>query len=371
VGDGGSSDEDDSMSDAPQGPDWWQASDDKWYPPPRPQMPGDAPAAVAPGYAPPGSVPGAPPLGPPAGTPSGGYPQGGFPPAGPPGGPGGPGAPGPYGPSPYGGVPGQQPSANRTPLFIGLGVVVAIAVIGLIVALSGGDDDDGETSDRPQVTVPEVTAIDPGETTETTDAGSVGDASEGTTEVQGLELVDSGWSVAEDDSIVEGSYGIIIENKGEELVTNFNVEVAIYDLNDTVVGTNSHMVAKLAPGETLGIGYDINDDVSNGISRLDVAFEEGYGDSVPEGAFTVSEVATTTDEYGTETTFTVASSYTVDLDSPYAYVIYRDAAGKIIGGTYGLVDMVPAGGRANGTLTSYEPVPGVETAEVWVDQGFF
>ena len=33
------------MSDAPQGPDWWQASDDKWYPPPRPQMPGDAPAA--------------------------------------------------------------------------------------------------------------------------------------------------------------------------------------------------------------------------------------------------------------------------------------------------------------------------------------
>ena len=90
--------------------------------------------------------------------------------------------------------------------------------------------------------------------------------------------------------------------------------MAIYDLNDTVVGTNNHMVAKLAPAR-LGIGYDINDDVSNGISRLDVAFEEGYGDSVPEGAFPVSEVATTTDEYGTETTFTVASSYTVDLGS--------------------------------------------------------
>ena len=52
-------------------------------------------------------------------------------------------------------------------------------------------------------------------------------------------------------------------------------------------------------------------------------------------------------------------------------MIYPKHAGKIIGGTYGLVDMVPAGGRANGTLTSYEPVPGVETAEVWVDQGFF
>src|ERR671917_561650 len=37
------------MSDTPQGPDWWQASDDKWYPPPRPEMPGDADAtAVSP-----------------------------------------------------------------------------------------------------------------------------------------------------------------------------------------------------------------------------------------------------------------------------------------------------------------------------------
>ena len=365
------------MSDAPQGPDWWQASDDKWYPPPRPQMPGDVPAAAAPGYAPPGAVPGGPPFGPPpGGTPSGGYPQGGFPPGGPPPPapgypptPGGPGAPGPYGPSPYGGVPGQPPAPNRTPLFVGLGVVVAIAVIGLIVALSSGGDD--ETGDPPRTTLdaPEVTSIEP---TETTDGGgSVGDATEGTNAVEGLATVDSGWSVAEDDSITEGSYGIIIENQGDELITNFSVEVAIYDLNDTVVGTNNHSVAKLAPGERLGIGYDITDDVSNGISRLEVGFEEGYGDSVPEGAFTVSEVATTTDEYGTTTTFTVASSYGVDLDSPYAYVIYRDTAGKIIGGTYGLVDMIPAGGRANGELTSYDPVPNVATAEVWVDQGYF
>jgi hypothetical protein len=357
------------MSDAPQGPDWWQASDDKWYPPPRPQMPGDAPVA-APAFAPPG----APPSGPPTGPPSGYLPSGGYPPTGPPSGPGfppgpgGPGAPGPYSSGPYGGPAPQSP--NRTPLFIGLGVVVAIAVIGLIVALSGGDDEPSETGNRPQVTVtePEVTTLDP---TETTDGGSSGTASSGTTEIEGLAMVDNGFSVAEDDSIVEGSYGIIIENQGDELVTNFSVEVAIYDLNDTVVGTNSHMVAKLAPGERLGIGYDISDDVSNGIDRLEVGFEEGYGDSVPEGAFSVSDVATTTDEYGTETTFVVASSYTVDLDSPYAYVIYRDAAGKIIGGTYGIVDMVPAGGRANGTLTSYDPVPNVATAEVWVDQGYF
>ena len=212
------------------------------------------------------------------------------------------------------------------------------------MALSGGDDDDGgETSDRPQVTVPEVTTVDPGGTTETTDAGSVGDASEGTTEVQGLELVDSGWSVAEDDSIVEGSYGIIIENKGEELVTNFNVEVAIYDLNDTVVGTNSHMVAKLAPARRWASATTSTTTCRTASAGWTSPSRRATATRCPRVPSTVSEVATTTDEYGTETTFTVASSYTVDLDSLYAYVIYRDA-GKIIG-TYGLVDMVPAGGR--------------------------
>ena len=56
------------MSDTPQGPDWWQASDDKWYPPPRPDMPGDADAtAVSPGAMAPGAPAAGPPTGPPVG----------------------------------------------------------------------------------------------------------------------------------------------------------------------------------------------------------------------------------------------------------------------------------------------------------------
>ena len=66
------------MSDTPQGPDWWQASDDKWYPPPRPEMPGtaDATAVAAPGAVTPGGPPTGPPLAPPTGPPSGGFPAG-------------------------------------------------------------------------------------------------------------------------------------------------------------------------------------------------------------------------------------------------------------------------------------------------------
>jgi hypothetical protein len=32
---------------------------------------------------------------------------------------------------------------------------------------------------------------------------------------------------------------------------------------------------------------------------------------------------------------------------------------------------VPAGGQARGTITSFEPVEGVATTDVYVDQGYF
>ena len=89
-----------------------------------------------------------------------------------------------------------------------------------------------------------------------------------------------------------------------------------------------------------------------GVGRLEFAFEEGFEDSAPEGELRRVRGLTQTDEYGTETTFTVSSTYQIDLETTYAYAIYRDSAGQIIGGTYGFVDLVPAGGQARGTITS-------------------
>ena len=365
------------MSDTPQGPDWWQASDDKWYPPPRPQMPGEADTIAAPvgaaGVAPPGAAgpPSGPPMGPPTGPPSGGYPAG----PGGPGGPVGPYATGPGsfppggGPSPYGMPPGAPGGGqNRTPLYIVIGVVVAALVVGLFVILGSGDD---EPQARRPPTSQTTATTDAPPATDTPDTTNSGPNTEGTSDVAGLEVLESGFSTYGPDAIVGGSYGLVISNNSEDTITNFTVKVAVYDQNDTAIGTDSHSVAKIAPGEKLGIGYDITDDVSGGVGKLDISFEEGFSGAVPEGTFTVSEVSTSTDEYGTDTTFTVASSYGVDLESPYAYAIYRDASGAIIGGTYGFVDMVPAGGRASGTVSSYEPVPDVASAEVYVDQGFF
>ncbi|HEX3459884.1 MAG TPA: DUF4190 domain-containing protein [Acidimicrobiales bacterium] len=102
------------MSDASQGPGWWQASDGKWYPPD--QVPGTG--APQPTPEPTESVPGPGAPGAPAS-----YPDPGYPPAGP--------APAPsYGPPPSGGYgyppSGQAYGYSGTPKNNGLAIAAMV-----------------------------------------------------------------------------------------------------------------------------------------------------------------------------------------------------------------------------------------------------
>lgn len=127
------------MSDVSQGPGWWQASDDKWYPPD--QVPGPDPApgpgggwATPPtGWGAPGaSGPGAPGFGPPAyGAPGYGPPGPGYGPAG------------GFASSPYGAPPSSQGMGTASMV---LGIVSLVlfwcwflaiipALVGLVLGL--------------------------------------------------------------------------------------------------------------------------------------------------------------------------------------------------------------------------------------------
>ena len=135
------------MSDTPQGPDWWQASDDKWYPPPRPEMPGDCQppwgrpraqaAPVGPPHRPADGTPGRLPPGSAAAA-------GSRPPAARAAGSRRPVRPGPYGAPSGPQAPGS--GQNKTPLYIAIGAVAVALVVILVVVLSGGGDDDEPTT---------------------------------------------------------------------------------------------------------------------------------------------------------------------------------------------------------------------------------
>lgn len=131
------------MSDAQQGPDWWLASDGKWYPPePAPPVPPTSEWAPTP-----------PPPGPPVSSGS---------------------------------------SGNKVPLIVaGVVGVLVLLVLGLVL-LSGGDDDDGEST---------TTTI---EDTDTTDSATDDEGSD-TTEDDGAGDLPDGFAQLEGDGVSIGA----------------------------------------------------------------------------------------------------------------------------------------------------------------------
>lgn len=354
------------MSDTPQGPDWWQASDDKWYPPPRPAMPGDATAAY----------PTAPPTAPINQTGSSGYGAGAAP---------GPYIQNPYAqqgpglgttPSPYGGVPAGPPGAggqNRTPLLVALGVLVALATVVLLVAVtSGGDDDDATGATTIPVTQPPGTTddTDPPGTTEGTEPSGPGGA------VSAIEVADSGWSLFNDFAdTATGSYGFVLENTGGELVLGAELSITIYDEAGGVVTTTSGTLGPMRAGERLGFGGDLyGEDLANGVGEIDVQVGEPVfpADVPSDGELTVSGVDWTTGDLGIDVTFTVASTYGEQLDTPAVGAVFRNSAGEIVGGASGAMNnFIPPNDSTGGEVSSIENVPEVVDIEVYVHPGGF
>jgi hypothetical protein len=361
------------MSDTPQGPDWWQASDDKWYPPPRPAMPGDDATAVAsPAMAPPGGPPTGPPVGP-LGPPTG-PPSGGFAPGGPPSG----GYPLGAAPSPYGMPPGAQPPGqqNKTPLYVAIGVVAAAALVGLIVILSsGGDDDPSPGTTTTEVAGPPTTGDTPDTTADTPDTTDDPEPSGDAT----IELAESGFSnfmggYDQDEKSV--AYGFIVENTGDATATDIQISVSAFDASGTALASDSHTIYVLRPGEKMGIGDEFyGDTFTTDVAELDVqvseASEYGAEDVPEEGALAAEGITTTADDYSIATTFTATSTYAQQIDSPYAYAIYRDAGGAIIGGSTGYLDFIAANGSTAGEVTSWDVIPNVASTEVYLDPGWF
>lgn len=354
------------MSDVPLGPGWWQASDDKWYAPPRPTMPGEEqqPSGVAPSAPPEGMAP-------PVGAPSG---QGFGPPMAPPGPMGPPGAP-MGGPPSYGGYPQGPPPGggqNRTPLFVALGVVAVAALVGVGLVVGGGGDDDDPTTTTTEPTDPTD------ETTQTTagpaDTTAPDDGSTEAGSAEDIEVVETGFTNfdAQYDDVNHVSYGYVLENTGDDPVSNIEVTVTLKDAEGTVVSSDTDTIYLIQPGAKVGLGDEPYEEVAE-VAEIEVqASVPSYAEPAEElGDITVGDVSTTEDS-SWKTTFTASSTYEVQLDGPYAYVIYRNSDGDIVGGSYGFMNVVEAGGSTSGEVTSYEPIPGVDPAqtEVYVDPGY-
>lgn len=356
------------MSDVPQGPGWWQASDDKWYPPPRPEMPGED----------------QPPTIPVTSTPSGDYP-----PQMPPTQAMGPYAPPLQGPpmagaphSPYAGMPPAAPppgaGQNRTPLFVAIGVLGALVFVGLIIILtSGGDDDDGETtgSTTTSVTATDSTVAPPDSgppddgTTDDTQAPPSGDDT--------IRTADRGFAVSLDQlwETEYISYGAILENTTDQVATGVNVSIGFLDSSGTVIATDTQVINVLMPGQTFGVG-NAGIEINGGEPvemQVDVGEPSSWESPDSYGEISVSGINTTVDDYGAPTTtFTAESTYDEQIQGPYAFAIYRNSSGDIVGGDWDIMNFIQADGSSTGEVTGLNTVDDIDAGqtEVYIDPGF-
>jgi hypothetical protein len=283
--------------------------------------------------------------------------------------------PNPYGVPPVGAPPGTP--QNRTPLFIVLGVVVAAALVGLIMLLTSGGDDDKTADPGPSTTAAPGTTTPPSTDTPATTVGNGGGGGGGGEPVAGeIEVLESGFSVytdqlSEDERL---SYGYTIQNNGDQVATSVPVTVAFLDGDGTVVGTADQNVGVLLPGQKMGLG-DEPYDVSAGAATMQVTVGEPSSWESPDdyGEITADGITTTVDDYGAPTSsFTAASTYTQQIDSPYAYAVYRNTEGTIVGGSYGFMNFLPANGSTAGEVTSYSSIPDIDNSktEISVDPGY-
>jgi hypothetical protein len=274
---------------------------------------------------------------------------------------------------PPGAPPPGAPQQSKTPLYVAIGVVAVIALVGIILVVTGGGDDDEPATPAPG-TPTTVAPTDGPDGTAAPPDGSDAPAGDATVEVidQGFSNFASGF----DDDERSASYGFVIENTGDGTATDIRISVSAYDADDNALATDSQTIYVLRPGQKMGVGDEFyGDDLASDVARLDVQISETsdpyWAEEVPdEGRLTAEGVATSADDYGMTTTFTAKSTFGVQIDNPYAYAVYRNAAGEIIGGSTGWLDFVPANGTTAGKITSYDVIPDVDATEVFVDTGY-
>jgi hypothetical protein len=275
---------------------------------------------------------------------------------------------------PPAGLPPSGGDANRTPLFVVLGILGMAAFVLLIFLLSGGGDDDDDDPQNPadRTTQPPGTTTSPPETDgpDDTEPPPAGDGA--------VQVVDEGFTNFVNDLDEQaGSFGFIVENTGADVLQSVSMQVVVYQAGDKVITTKDFTIGTIRPGEKLGFGDELyGEDLGEGIERLEIQIPD-HSDSVtdasevPDGAFEVSELTTQPDDYNLVTNFTLASTYSTEIVSyPSTYVIYRNADGKIVGAAWGAASFEGGHSTAAVEVTTYDVIPDVETTEVYIDPGY-
>jgi hypothetical protein len=167
-----------------------------------------------------------------------------------------------------------------------------------------------------------------------------------------VEVVDAGFTLEDGDAI----YAAVLRNPNPStwVAQYMSVRLDFLDDNGDLVTTVSENVT-LMPGQTGAVVGTASD--ARGAKSVEVVAENGEHDwneidYVP-GELVFSQVKTTQGDYGPQTTGRIQSSFDDQLETVKIMSVYRNPAGKVIGGLYTYVDFVPAQGKASFKISAF------------------
>lgn len=234
-------------------------------------------------------------------------------------------------------------------------IVAAVAAVALLTAGACADDDDRGAT--PETTTPDVGYI------------CSSPAAPAVTSMP-VQVVGAG-VCGYDDGLGEVTYGVVVRNTGDETLKDLSLAVDVRGDGGIVAGRSvPHYVYVLAPGEELGVGYRSPAAAAPEGLTLGVRVDQMEVVDEPEAdaQVTVSDVSTAVQGNDRTTTFTATSTYPFPLLRVEVYVVYRDAAGAIVGGEQHLIDRMEVQGTAAHTVTSDYLNPTVTRADVYVSE---
>lgn len=243
-----------------------------------------------------------------------------------------------------------------------------IPLLGLLLVLGAC-----ETADVTQETDDNEAISDVVESEPTVDATPTEETEEEeVAEQQNLEVAEYGFSTFEvsyDDS-VRASYGAIITNPNDDhwAASSVNITITLMDDDGSVVHSADDTIAFILPGQHVAIADTTFEDVREATEMRIQArarnWEEVEG---PFGSFTPSDVnLRANDMDGWTVTGQVASDFVEDFEDVYVVAVFRDSNENVIGGEWGFIDFIPAGGDTSFELSGMDSIQDVAAAEVYV-----
>jgi len=212
------------------------------------------------------------------------------------------------------------------------------------------------------------------------DAAKVDDRSKPTTstvaeEDKKIEIVETGFANLPPSSEYDdptATAAAIVKNPTTGWVANsVSVQITFYDAAGAVLKSSEQTISTVLPGATVGISAA--EDGLTGVANVEVQarpsdWERAEGEL---GALSVSGVNIRPQEYGgVDVNGVVTSTVGSDLEQVEVQVIFRDEAGKAVGGTFTYLDFVPANGTSPFTVSTYNDVPPGWTAEGYAVPSF-